>query len=165
MVTCRHLLLTHKKNMIHTSIKLIIFLIIYFLYHRLFKMSQFPSDGIPPPPIPILSRTVTGDHMMDTFACQNCKRMISCGPDEKWKTVCLDCYKKLARKCISCTKNMPLKAESWKKQCVTCYKNTKQIQCPSCPNTYTLINQTIKGDRRCESCLRRPEEDDVVVVP
>ena len=151
--------------MIHTSIKLIIFLIIYFLYHRLFKMSQFPSDGIPPPPIPILSRTVTGDHMMDTFACQNCKRMISCGPDEKWKTVCLDCYKKLARKCISCTKNMPLKAESWKKQCVTCYKNTKQIQCPSCPNTYTLINQTIKGDRRCESCLRRPEEDDVVVVP
>lgn len=89
-----------------------------------------------------------------SFQCSNCKKSIPCGPNELWKTVCLECYKLLARKCETCNKNLSLKAEKWKKQCVPCYKSTKKITCPVCTKQYLLKDKTSVDDNRCHDCIR-----------
>ena len=69
--------------------------------------------------------------------CDKCKSSFERNFRDTWKDTCLECYKKNVRKCVSCDKNLPLKAETWKKKCVSCYRS-KMTQCTACDGEFLV---------------------------
>lgn len=77
----------------------------------------------------------------------------------EYKTVCMDCYKLLVRKCVQCkVSNLPIGAPKWQTTCLDCYLEKKRARydtCPTCPPAYAKYLRRPVNEPCCKECKLR----------
>lgn len=95
----------------------------------------------------------------DTRKCQTpqCPNRFANFMDNDYKTLCVDCYRKLARKCNVCkVNNLRIGAPAWQVACTSCFVNKKReggwLPCPTCPPEYMNHLRRRPNEPMCGAC-------------